>query len=146
MSLPTMTLVGNLTKDPELKFTQSGSALLKLSVACNDRKKDDNGNWSDGDTTYLDVSAWRTLAENAAESLLKGDTVIVVGRFKSRSYEATDGSKRTVYEVDAQHIGPDLNRATAKVNKVGRVATNVEKSTFTANDPWTADSDSGLPF
>ena len=136
MSLPTMTLIGNLTRDPELKFTGSGDALLKLSVACNDRKRDANGNWSDGDTTFLDVTAWRKLAENAAESLTKGDTVIVVGRFKSRSYEATDGTKRTAYDVEAQHIGPDLNRAIAKASRVTKVALTDNNTTDIANDPW----------
>ena len=136
MSLPSITFVGNLTRDPELKFTQSGSALLKLSVACNDRTKDSDGTWKDGDTTYLDVTAWRTLAENAAESLTKGDTVIVVGRFKSRSYEAADGTKRTAYDVDAQHIGPDLTRAMAKVSKVSKFAVTDKHSTDNANDPW----------
>jgi single-strand DNA-binding protein len=121
MTLPAVTLTGNLVEDPALRFTASGLAVVSFRVACGSRKFDKATNeWSDGDTTFLDVSAWRQTAENVAESVVKGTTVTVTGRLKQRSYDANDGTKRTVYEVDADSIAIDLARCTADVRKVAR--------------------------
>lgn len=131
MALPRVTATGNLTRDPDLTFTPSGIARANLSIACNDRKQDDDGKWVDGDTTYINVTVWRQFAENVAESLRKGDTVTVAGRLRTRSYEK-DGQTHKVTEVEADSIAPDLRRATAKVNRV----TRKEATSAPQDDPW----------
>ena len=114
----TITLVGNLTADPELRFTPSGAAVANFTVASTPRTFDRNTNeWRDGDAMFLNCAVWRQAAENVAESLQKGMRVIVSGRLKSRSYETREGEKRTVFEVDVDEIGPALRYATAKVNR-----------------------------
>lgn len=113
-----ITLVGNLTADPELRFTPSGAAVANFTVASTPRFFDKGSNeWRDGDTLFLPCNAWRALAENVAESLTKGTRVVVQGRLKQRSYETKEGDKRTVYEVEVDDIGPSLQRATAKVTR-----------------------------
>ena len=115
-----ITLVGNLTADPELRFTQSGAAVANFTVASTPRTFDRQSNeWRDGDAMFLNCSVWRQAAENAAESLQKGMRVIVQGRLKSRSYETREGERRTVFEVDVDEVGPALRYATAKVTKTG---------------------------
>ena len=105
MSLPAITLTGNCVADPELRFTPTGLAVVTFRVACGSRKLNKSTNqWEDGDTTFLTISAWRQTAENVAESVTKGTAVTVSGRLKQRSYEANDGTQRTVYEVDADSI------------------------------------------
>ena len=106
-------ITGNLTEDPEVRFTQGGAAVANLRVAVTTRIKDDQG-WKDGDTSYFRVTVWRTLAEHAADSLSKGDRVIVCGRLKTRTWETPEGETRTVVELDAEDIGPSLKWATAK--------------------------------
>jgi single-strand DNA-binding protein len=114
----TITLVGNLTADPELRFTPSGAAVANFTVASTPRTFDRNSNeWRDGDAMFLNCAVWRQAAENVAESLQKGMRVIVSGRLKSRSYETRDGEKRTVFEIDVDEIGPALKYATAKVTR-----------------------------
>lgn len=114
----TMTVVGNLTADPELRFTPSGTAVAKFTVASTPRFFDKASNeWKDGDTLFLTCNVWRQAAENAAESLTKGMRVIVQGRLKQRSYDTKEGEKRTVVELEVDDFGPSLNRAIAKVTK-----------------------------
>jgi single-strand DNA-binding protein len=114
----TLTLVGNLTSDPELRFTPSGVAVAKFTVASTPRTLNKaTDEWTDGDTLFMSCSVWRQSAENAAESLTKGMRVFVQGRLKQRSYETKEGEKRTVIEMDVDTFGPDLTRATAKVTK-----------------------------
>lgn len=113
-----ITLVGNLTADPELRFTPSGAAVANFTVASTPRNFDRQTNeWRDGEALFLNCSVWRQVAENVAESLTKGMRVIVQGRLKARSYETREGEKRTVFEVDVEEIGPALRYATAKVTK-----------------------------
>ena len=116
-----ITLVGNLTNDPELRFTPSGSAVANFTVASTPRTFDRQSNeWKDGETLFLRASVWREAAENVAETLTKGMRVIVQGRLKSRSYETKEGEKRTVMELEVDEIGPSLRYATAKVTKASR--------------------------
>ncbi|HEU4528977.1 MAG TPA: single-stranded DNA-binding protein [Actinomycetota bacterium] len=113
-------IVGNLTDDPELRYTPNGAAVVKFRVAVNRRYKDEAGNWKDGDTSYFTVNGWRTLAENVAESLTRGTRVLVAGRLQMRSWETQEGDKRTVVEIEADEIGPSLRWATAKVERQSR--------------------------
>jgi single-strand DNA-binding protein len=117
----TITVVGNLTNDPELRFTPSGSAVANFTIASTPRTFDRQSNeWKDGETLVLRASVWREAAENVAESLTKGMRVIVSGRLKSRSYETKEGEKRTVIELEVDEIGPSLRYANAKVNRTQR--------------------------
>jgi single-strand DNA-binding protein len=116
-----ITIAGNLTGDPDLRYTATGTAVASFTVAASRRLFDqDSGQWKDGDTLFLRCSAWRQLAEHTAESLTKGARVVVTGRLRQREYETTDGEKRTVYEVDADDVGASLLWATAKVVKATR--------------------------
>jgi single-strand DNA-binding protein len=117
----TITVIGNLTNDPELRFTPSGSAVANFTIASTPRTFDRQSNeWKDGETLFLRASVWREAAENVAESLTKGMRVIVSGRLKSRSYETKEGEKRTVVELEVDEIGPSLKYANAKVNRTQR--------------------------
>jgi single-strand DNA-binding protein len=117
----TITVIGNLTSDPELRFTPSGSAVANFTIASTPRTFDRQSNeWKDGETLFLRASVWREAAENVAESLTKGMRVIVSGRLKSRSYETKEGEKRTVIELEVDEIGPSLRYANAKVNRTQR--------------------------
>ena len=117
----TITVVGNLTDDPELRFTPSGAAVAKFRVASTPRFLDKQTNeWKDGEPLFLACNIWRQAAENVAESLQRGARVIVSGRLRQRSYETREGEKRTVYELEVDEIGPSLRYATAKVNKASR--------------------------
>ena len=117
----TITVIGNLTNDPELRFTPSGSAVANFTIASTPRTFDRQSNeWKDGETLFLRASVWREAAENVAESLTKGMRVIVSGRLKSRSYETKEGEKRTVIELEVDEIGPSLRYANAKVNRTQR--------------------------
>jgi single-strand DNA-binding protein len=116
-----ITVVGNLTNDPELRFTPSGAAVASFTVASTPRTLDKATNeWKDGDALFLRCSIWRQAAENVAESLQRGARVIVQGRLQQRSYETKEGEKRTVVELQVDEIGPSLKYATAKVNKTSR--------------------------
>ena len=113
-----ITLVGNLTADPELRFTPSGAAVANFTVASTPRTFDrQTSEWKDGDAMFINCSVWRQYAENVAESLQKGTRVIVSGRLKSRSYETREGEKRTVFEVDVDEVGPALRYSTAKLTR-----------------------------
>jgi len=116
-----ITVIGNLTDDPELRFTPSGAAVANFTVASTPRSFDKNSNeWKDGDALFLRCSIWRQSAENVAESLTKGMRVIVSGRLRQRSYQTKEGENRTVVELDVEEIGPSLKYATAKVTKANR--------------------------
>jgi single-strand DNA-binding protein len=117
----TITIVGNLVEDPNLRFTASGQAVASFRIASTPRFLDRATNeWKDGDGLFLTVNVWRQMAENCAESLQKGSRVIVQGRLRQRSYETREGEKRTVYEIEADDVGPSLRNATARVNKTAR--------------------------
>jgi single-strand DNA-binding protein len=113
-----ITVVGNLTADPELRFTPSGAPVANFTVASTPRTFDKQSNeWKDGDALFLNCAVWRQAAENVAESLTKGMRVIVQGRLRQRSYETREGEKRTVFECEVEEIGPALKYATAKVTR-----------------------------
>jgi single-strand DNA-binding protein len=143
-----ITVVGNLTADPELRFTPSGAAVANFTVASTPRTFDKNSNeWKDGEALFLRCSVWRQAAENVAESLQRGTAVIVQGRLKQRSYETKEGEKRTVYELDVDEVGPSLKWATAKVTKASRGGGgggyggsagggSAAGSSSAADDPW----------
>ena len=132
MALPYVQATGNLTRGPELSFTSSGAARLRFTLACNNRILDRSTNeWKDGETTYLDVTVWREMAENVAESVEKGDPITVAGRLKQRKWEQ-DGQTRTAYEVDADTVGVDLRRRKVKV-------TRIDRSSRPADDQWSSD-------
>jgi len=116
-----ITVVGNLTADPELRFTPSGAAVANFTVASTPRMFDRQTNeWKDGEALFMRCNVWRQAAENVAESLTRGARVVVTGRLKQRSFETKEGEKRTVVELEVDEIGPSLRYATAKVNKVSR--------------------------
>jgi single-strand DNA-binding protein len=117
----TITIVGNLTDDPELRFTPSGAAVAKFRIASTPRTLDRQTNeWKDGEPLFLACNIWRDAAEHVAESLQRGARVIVQGRLRQRSYETREGEKRTVYELEVDEIGPSLRYATAKVQRMNR--------------------------
>jgi single-strand DNA-binding protein len=116
-----ITIVGNLVDDPDLRFTPSGAAVANFRIASTPRTFDRQANeWKDGETLFLTCAVWRQAAENVAESLQRGMRVIVQGRLKSRSYETREGEKRTVFEIDVDEVGPSLRSATAKVTRASR--------------------------
>lgn len=116
MSDNTITIVGNITKEPELKFLGSGNAAVKFSVAVNKRKKGKDGEYEDS-TSYFDVQAYGTLAENLANSVTKGNRIVVTGEIEQRSWEDKDGNKRSTVEITASEAGPSLRWATAEVTR-----------------------------
>jgi len=142
---PTITVVGNLTADPDLRFTSTGAAVLDFTVASTPRVYDrESGEWRDDHTLFLRCNLWRQAAENAARSLTKGTRVIVQGRLKQRSFETKEGDKRTVVELDVDAIGPELHYASAKVSKVSR-----DGGAAADDDPWQsppADARDEVPF
>src|SRR3954451_17228798 len=116
-----ITVVGNLTADPELRFTPSGAAVANFTVAATPRTFDrQSGEWKDGDALFMRCNVWRQAAENVAETLTRGMRVMVSGRLRQRSFETREGEKRTVVELEVDEVGPSLRYATAKVNKVSR--------------------------
>lgn len=128
MPLPTITVIGNLTADPELRFTNSGKAVVSLRLACNDRRKNEAGEWVDGDTTYLDAVAWNA-AEQIANELKKGQRIIITGTLKQRDYETKSGEKRTAYEVTCDGVAPIIR------DNTNRPAAT-PAATTPASDPW----------
>ena len=135
-----ITVVGNLTADPELRFTPSGAAVTSFTVASTPRTFDRQSNeWKDGESLFLRCSVWRQAAENAAESLTKGMRVIVSGRLKANSYEDREGNKRTSYEIDVDEVGPSLKYASAKVTKTQRSG----GGGFGGDDPWASGGNQG---
>lgn len=124
----TITVIGNLTNDPELRFTPAGAAVANFTIASTPRTFDRNSNeWKDGEALFLRCSVWREAAENVAESLTKGMRVILSGDLKQRSYETKEGEKRTVIELEVQEIGPSLKYANAKVNRTQRTGGNTSQ-------------------
>ncbi|HIW91495.1 MAG TPA: single-stranded DNA-binding protein [Candidatus Corynebacterium avicola] len=120
-----ITVVGNLVADPELRYTPSGSAVANFRVASTPRRYDSqSGQWVDGEALFLTCNVWRQAAENVANSLTKGDRVIVNGRLRQRSFETREGEKRTVFEVEADEVGPSLKYATSQVTKTPRQGGN----------------------
>ncbi len=144
----TITVIGNLTDDPELRFTPSGAAVAKFRVASTPRFLDKQTNeWKDGEPLFLACNVWRQAAENVAESLQRGARVIVSGRLRQRSYETREGEKRTVMELEVDEIGPSLRYATAKVQKMSRSSrrrvrlrwwrnSGGRRRRHPADDPW----------
>lgn len=135
-----ITVVGNLTADPELRYTQSGAAVANFTVASTPRTFDKaSGEWKDGESLFLRCSVWRAVAENVAETLTRGMRVVVQGRLKQRSYETNEGEKRTVCELEVEEVGPSLRYASAKVNRVqrnGQGAPASSASPAAPEDPW----------
>jgi single-strand DNA-binding protein len=148
-----VTIVGNLTADPELRFTPSGAAVASFTVASTPRVLDKATNeWKDGEALFMRCSVWRQYAENVAESLTKGARVIVTGRLKQRSFETREGEKRTVVEMEVDDIGPALRYATAKVNRISRGggsfgdSSGAGASSSAADDPWASGPSGGAGF
>lgn len=125
-----ITVIGNLTADPDLRFTPAGVGVATFTVASNERFQDKSGEWQDGPTSFVRCNAWRELAEHTAESFRKGDRVIINGTLRQRDYEAKDGSKRTLWEVTAAECGAALKYATVKITKVRRDGAPLP------DDPW----------
>ena len=154
-----VTIVGNITNDPELRFTPSGAAVASFTVASNSRFLDKTTNeWKDGEPVFMRCSVWRQYAENVAESLTRGTRVIVTGRLKQRSYDTREGEKRTVMELEVDDVGPALRTATAKVTKVARAGgggfggdgggfggTPSGGGGAADSDPWASQSGGGAP-
>jgi single-strand DNA-binding protein len=138
-----ITIIGNLTRDPELRYTPTGQAVANFAVASTPRYLDKQTNeWKDGDALFLNCSVWRQAAENAAESLTRGMRVIVSGRLRQRSYETKEGEKRTVLEVEVDEVGPSLRYASAKVTKSARAGSTGggQGSGGRGEDPWAPDT------
>jgi single-strand DNA-binding protein len=125
-----VTITGNLTDDPELRFTPNGNPVANFRLAVTARVKDGDS-WRDGDTSFFRVNVWRQLAEHVAESLTKGDRAVIIGRLKSRSWETPEGDKRSVVEVEADEVAPSLRWAIAKPE---RASINGSKTKGEFND------------
>ena len=144
-----ITVVGNLTADPELRFTPSGAAVASFTIASTPRQFDRNTNeWKDGEALFLRCSIWRQAAENVAESLQRGMRVVAQGRLKQRSFETREGEKRTVIELDVDEVGPSLRYATAKVNRTQRGSASGGFGSSgsggdAVDDPWGTPAPSG---
>lgn len=135
-----ITIIGNLTNDPELRFTPSGAAVANFTVASTPRTFDKPSNeWKDGETLFMRCSVWRDAAENVAESLQRGTRVLVSGRLKQRSYETKEGEKRTVVEMEVDEVGPSLKYAKVKVTKTSRGGSGGAPA-GTGDDPWSTGS------
>lgn len=143
-----ITIIGNLTADPEMRFTQSGRGVTNFTVASTPRTYDkDRSEWVDGDPMFIGCSLWQQPAENAAESLTKGMRVIVTGRLKSRSYETREGERRTAFEIDVDEVGPSLRYAIAKVTRASTSGerqhrpASASRAAAPASDPWASNPD-----
>jgi single-strand DNA-binding protein len=144
-----ITVIGNLTADPDLRFTPSGAAVANFTIASTPRTFDrQTQEWKDGDALFLRCSVWREAAENVAESLVRGSRVIASGRLKQRSFETKEGEKRTVVELDVDEIGPSLRYAQAKVNRTTRASADSSRrpARGEAPDPWSAPATAGAGY
>jgi single-strand DNA-binding protein len=145
-----LTVVGNLTADPDLRFTPSGAAVANFTIASTPRTFDrQTQEWKDGDALFLRCSIWRDAAENVTESLTRGARVIATGRLKQRSFETKEGEKRTVVELDVDEIGPSLRYAQAKVNRTTRSSADSfprRPSSGQAEDPWSTPASAGAGY
>ena len=130
-----VSITGNLTDDPELRFTQSGVPVANFRVAVTPRVPDGKGGFQDGETSFFRVTAWRSLAENIADSLSKGARVVVQGRLRTSSWETPEGEKRTSVEIQADEVAPSLRFATAKPAKIGRGSQGAAAPAAQFNDP-----------
>ncbi len=143
----TVTVVGNLTNDPELRFTSNGAAVASFTVASNSRYLDRTTNeWKDSEPVYMRCSVWRQYAEHVAESLTKGTRVIVTGRLQTNSYTTKEGEKRTELQLEVEDVGPALRYATARVTKQERQAGSggaPSQSAPVQDDPWASPSAGG---
>ena len=142
-----ITIVGNLTADPELRWTQSGSPVASFTIASTPRSFDrQSGEWKDGETLFMRCTAWREMAENIAETLRKGARTMVRGRLVQRSFETREGDRRTVVELQADEVGVSLRHARAQVTRTGGQSQSAPISGFapapagqessTGSDPW----------
>lgn len=140
-----ITIAGNLVDDPELRFTPAGQPVARFRIASTPRFRDNaSGEWKDGDSLFLTVNVWRQAAENVAESLTRGTRAIVSGRLRQRSYETKEGEKRTVYEIEADEVGPSLKNASAKVTRVSRTGAAAAKpASGSQADPWASEGPGG---
>lgn len=134
MTAISATVIGNLTGDPELKFTQNGTPVATFTIASNERYKDPGGQWQDGPVSFVRCNAWRELAEHIAESAVRGDRMIAAGTFRQRDYKTKEGDKRTVWELAVTEAGAALRYATAKITKAAR------DQVPPPEDPWARDS------
>lgn len=142
MSLPQITATGNLTQDIELRYTTTGKPVATAKIACNERKFENN-QWIDGETCYITVTIWNTAAENAVQTIFKGDTVTVVGKLSQRKYTTKDGQEKSVYEVIADSIAADLRRTAFLKTGVKREQVSKEP------DAWSlplSDNSTGVSF
>jgi single-strand DNA-binding protein len=147
----TVTVVGNLTNDPELRFTSNGAAVASFTVASNSRYLDRTTNeWKDSEPVYMRCSVWRQYAEHVAESLTKGSRVIVTGRLKTNSYTTKEGEKRTELQLEVEDVGPALRYATAKVTRQERAANAggaggpaPQQGSAPQEDPWASPAAGG---
>jgi single-strand DNA-binding protein len=138
---PSITLVGNLTADPDLRFTPAGAAVASFTVASTPRVYDrPTGEWKDGDALFLRCSVWREMAEHVAETLTRGSRVIVTGRLKQRSFETRDGEKRTVIEVEVDEVGPSLRYSAATITKTAKAGRNGKSPAAAAGDGWVVEA------
>jgi single-strand DNA-binding protein len=138
-----ITVVGNLTADPELRYTQSGLAVANFTIASTPRTFDRQSNdWKDGEALFLRASCWREFAEHVASSLTKGSRVIAQGRLKQRSYQDRDGNNRTAIELEVEEIGPSLRYATAQVTRAPGGGSSGSRGQV-ADEPWAASPPSG---
>lgn len=141
---PLVTLVGTAGGEAQLRYTASGAAVCSWSMAVTPRVKQGDG-WVDGDTTWYRCSAWRQLGESAAESIVKGMRLVVVGRLRVRGYEK-DGVQRTSVEVDVEHVGAEMRYATVTAVKAQRSGGRQEHRSGPSDDPWTGAPDAEAPF
>ena len=140
----TITLVGNITDDPELRFTPSGSAVANFTIAVNRRYKDQSGQWQDKLDGFFKCNCWRDMAENVAESLQKGMRVMVVGRLQQRSWDDQEGNKRSAFEIQVDEVGPSLRWATASVTKSSRSSGAAAPASGGGGD-WSTPEPAGAP-
>lgn len=131
--------VGNLTDDPELRYTQNGTPVVNFNLAVNQRVKDQDGTWRDGDTSFFRVNVWRDQAEHVAESLAKGHRAVVLGRLRTRAWETSEGEKRTSTEIDADEVAPSLKWATARPERATHTRSaerGAERGQFNDSPPF----------
>ena len=137
-----ITVCGNLTFDPATKTLRDGTSLTEIKVASTTRRRGSSGEWEDGGTTFYRVTCWRKLGERVVRSLRRGDAVVVVGRFQVSEWDDKEGVRRQSFDIDADVVGPDLNKVDATVNRPGRAPQPVGEPTATTTqdaDPWISD-------
>ena len=141
----TVTLVGNITDDPELRFTPSGRPVANFTVAVNRRYKNNDGQWDDKLDGFFRCNVWADQAENAAESLQKGTRVLVTGRLQQRQWEDNDGNKRSAFEIQVDEVGPSLRWSTAQVQKSQRSGGGGSQGGGGGGQDWSAPAPAPVP-